>query len=331
MKILAPANSAAEAAALIGAGAGEIYCGLQPSAWNKRHGEEVWLNRRGPGAANTGSQGELKELVKTAHSLGVPVFLTMNMPFYPPGLYSEIVDLAREAAGECGADALIVADPGLVIAFREAGINAGIHISSLAAVLNSASADFFRGLGAGRIIFPRYMDLEELRLIIAKTGPEMEYEVFILNDGCVFEEGYCHVSHAFGGAFCHQTWRYRLVKTDEGEICPPKRESFDRHLADYRRWTWFIRNCGGGFGPGGFPLGMCGLCALPELHGLGVCSLKIVGREAPLAKKTASVRLVRRVLDMVEAGENEKSVKAKARRIRGTPDLCGSGYMCYYR
>lgn len=50
-----------------------------------------------------------------------------------------------------------------------------VFLSSLAAVLNSSSARFFRHLGAARIIFPRYVELSGLRQIIAKAGREAEY------------------------------------------------------------------------------------------------------------------------------------------------------------
>lgn len=134
----------------------------------------------------------------------------------------------------------------------------------------------------------------------------------------------------WGGAFCHLPWSCRPVM-EEGGKPSGNNEPFTRHLEDYRHWIWFIRNCDGNPGPGGYPLGMCGLCSLPELMDLGVNSMKIVGREAPPTKKLASVRPVRMVLDLVEAGFSPEAVRLKARQTRRTPDFCRSGYMCYYR
>jgi collagenase-like PrtC family protease len=326
LKILAPASSAREAEHLISCGARELYCGLHPGAGAGKSGAE-WINRRGPGPANIGSTEELKRVADFAGARGVPVFLTLNLPFYSPEQYPAIAELAGEAAS-CGITAFIIGDPGLIIALGKDLPGVAIHVSSLAAVLNSASVTFFRDLGASRIIFPRYMGLEELGRIVAKTGPATEYEVFMLNDGCVFEEGYCHASHAFGGAFCHQPWLYRPLSWAEG---PAPGQPFQRHLEDHHRWRWFIKNCGGFRDPGGAPLGMCGLCAIPDLQAMGVTSLKIVGREAPLQKKMASVKLIKQVLDMAEAGHDAATVKNRARRLRGVPELCASGYMCYFR
>lgn len=76
---------------------------------------------------------------------------------------------------------------------------------------------------------------------------------------------------------------------------------------------------------------MCGLCAIPELQALGMTSLKIVGREAPLQKKMASVKLIKDALSIADSGCAQNKAKERIRRLRGTPGLCSSGYMCYFR
>jgi len=333
MKITAPATSAAEALELIALGAGELYCGLHPRAWQKESWKDYWLNRRGPGAANMGDLDELARLTEIARARGVPVYLALNMPFYPPQMYGEILSLAGEAVEKYGVDALIMGDPGLIAAVREEYPGVVVHVSSLAAVLNSGSALFFKMLGASRIIFPRYMETEDLREIINKTGKDIEYEVFILNDGCVFEEGYCNVSHALGGAFCHGPWAYRTEKRQENKDIRQARgyDDFNRHLEDYGRWLWSVKNCGGGPGPGGFPLGMCALCGLFELKEAGVCSLKIVGREAPPEKKKASVALARIALEYLHSSDDPEKYRMRIRRLKNTPAICASGHACYLR
>lgn len=328
MKILAPVSSVYEAELLADCGAAELYCGIHPDTWGS---QEVWLNRRGPGQGNINSLKTLEELTGTAHKHKARVFLTLNLPFYPSQQYAQIETLLKQVE-QCGIDAFIIADPGMIIAAKKACPNIDIHVSSLSAVLNSGSVEFFRQLGVRRIVFPRYLGLAELKQVIDKTGSSLEYEVFVLNDGCVFEEGYCHVSHAFGGAFCHNPWwTYKPVSLGANQQAG-NIEGFAAHLEDYRWWLWLaIRNNGGMPGPGGLPMGMCGLCALPELNRLGINSLKIVGREASLEKKVASVKMVKQVLDELYSGGNRFRVKEKAREIRQSKEVCDSGYMCYYR
>jgi len=342
MKILAPVNSAQEAETLVKLGAQELYCGLNPEVCCGSNAQGVWLNRREPGKANMKSMAELEELVVVAHDGGARVFLTLNQPGYDPEVCTDILHMVERIQESCGVDVYIVADPGLMRLLKDAFPDIVLHVSSLAAVLNSAAVSFFSQLGVRRIVFPRYVPLETMRAIINHSPNGLEYEAFILNDGCVFEEGYCFVSHGFGGAFCHNPlWRYRVIVTGdddpktagaEGKTLEIENESFERHIDEYKRWLWVgIKNFFGMPGSKGYPLGMCGLCALPRLKEMGVMSLKIVGREAPLKKKVESVKLVKKVLDYLEDGHSEEEVVGLAKSIRGTKGLCESGYMCYYR
>lgn len=341
MKILAPVSSLQEADVLASEGAGEFYCGVSLASSKNKLGKDIWLNRRGPGKANIANLETLAELVLTAHQRGAKVFLTLNQPGYSKDLSLEILSLIREVKENCGVDGYIVADPGLIRILREKEPDIVIHVSSLATVLNSCSVNFFKKLGVERIIFPRYLNVKTLREIIKASGTDLEYEVFILNDGCVFEEGYCHVSHAFGGAFCHNSaWKYKLIWNGEGlnsEITEEAKnfqveESFRHHVDEYKRWLWIaMKNFGGLPGPRGCPLGMCGLCTIPDYQELGITALKIVGREASLRKKAESVKLVKSILDYMQEGHPLDEVREHAKAIKGVRGLCETGYMCYER
>lgn len=329
MKILAPVNSLQEVSTLIKRGAQEIYCGVQPSN-PKNASTNSFTNRRTPQNASIKDLKVLKKVVNEAHAKDVKVFLTLNQPSYRPDLFPKLLELAKETV-DLGIDALIIGDPALMSLVKKNIPDAVIHVSSLSGILNSESIKFFRDLGASRIIFPRYISLEDLKSIIVKTHPPLEYEVFILNDGCVYEESYCHASHAFGGGFCHTNWTYKLEETNIRQK-PQRDEDFQRHIVDYKNWhlhgiSSSMRPCG----KNGFPLGMCGLCALPELYRLGVSSIKIVGRESPIIKKAASVSIVKIILDRVKAGDDEKSIQETAKRLRGAYRICESKYACYYR
>jgi putative protease len=103
------------------------------------------------------------------------------------------------------------------------------------------------------------------------------------------------------------------------------------NIEDYREWLWFCKNCGYSMTIRGLTNGACGLCAIPRLQKAGIKALKIVGRESSLDRKAKSVIVVRNILDMVLSGRGEVEVMEEARRLRGTPEFCDSGYMCYYR
>jgi hypothetical protein len=97
-------------------------------------------------------------------------------------------------------------------------------------------------------------------------------------------------------------------------------------------WEWIGCHVGqvDALTPTGVPSGPCGLCAIPELHLGGVHSVKAIGREAPAYKKLRSVQQIRAVMDRVAEGESAEQCRALAQAIRGTPELCRSGFGCYY-
>jgi putative protease len=64
---------------------------------------------------------------------------------------------------------------------------------------------------------------------------------------------------------------------------------------------------------------------------MGVVHFKIVGREAHPYRKVRSLQMVKAVADHLRAGRAPASVRRFSRELRATPDLCASGYMCYYR
>ncbi|HHY28342.1 MAG TPA: U32 family peptidase [Desulfitobacterium dehalogenans] len=343
MNILAPVSSVKEAEQLIAHGADELYCGIGLGALKNKPGNtgrEIWINRRESGNANIPDLESLSRLVDLAHAQGKKVYLTLNQPGYAQDLYKEILAFVKEIKRNCKVDAFIVADPGLIRMLIEKEPDIVIHVSSLAGVLNSSAALFFKKLGVKRVVFPRYLEAKTLKKIIDRAGEDLEYEVFILNDGCMFEESYCHVSHQFGGAFCHNpVWRYKLIPPEEGGILETWKlrslkisgETFENNVSDLKRWQWIgIKNSGGYVGAK-YPPGMCGLCTLPEYRDMGVTSLKIVGREASLHKKVKSVELLKKVLAYQSEGHMPDEVRDYARTNKGARILCESGYMCYER
>ncbi|MCX7172263.1 MAG: U32 family peptidase, partial [Proteobacteria bacterium] len=163
-----------------------------------------------------------------------------------------------------------------------------------------------------RIVLPRHLTLDEIGEILI---PDLEFEVFLLNDGCVFEEGLCATTHA-AGAFC----------TLDGEgtqgISP---ETLER----YAFWKWTLNHSGCRTG-NGYPMGPCGLCAIPRLLAAGIAGFKVVGREASLARKAASVRIAAQALRLAKAGAEPQDIRESVVALRGSPQMCEQRHLCYY-
>jgi collagenase-like PrtC family protease len=308
MRILAPLRNSHEVVRLIAAGADEFFCGLTPPGWEARCGA-AWANRRAPQAAGVPDVADFERIVALA--AGRPVYVTLNAPWYPPGGVAMLAEFAGRLL-EMGASGLIVADMELLLALVEAGLAAKIHVSSLATCTNAGSVAFFRDLGVARVILPRHLTLAEIEAI---PVPGVELEAFLLNDGCVFEEGLCATTHACG-TFC----------TADGEgtagISAETREQ-------YAFWKWTLTHCGCRTQKG-YPLGPCGVCAIPRLLRAGIASFKVAGREASLPRKEGAVRLAARTLRLARTGSAPRDIRDEVIGLRGLPEMCTKKHLCYY-
>ncbi len=328
IKIAAPISSADEVEMLASNGADEFYCGIVPEEWVDRYSCSLWLNRRGGEKANLSNFSDLSLLVERAHNYSISVFLTLNAPYYTGNQMPHILDMA-ERFYTIGVDGLIVSDLGLILAIIESRINIDISVSSVAAVHNSEAVKFFKDIGVRRIILPRHTSLEQIKEIKEKVKG-LEYEVFILNDGCVYEEGFCSTTHA-AGPFCMTEWHYEFYKANGTVLSDNETENLNSNLKDYEEWIWYMNNCGSSFSERGLPNGPCGLCAIHDFYQMGIDTLKIVGREASPYRKLRSLQMVKAVVGKVKQGFSKEKVCKFAMEMRGTKEFCDSGYMCYYR
>ncbi len=330
MKIACPISSPEEVEMLAENGAEEFYCGLITQEWISRYNIALWLNRRTPRGANLLSAEALADLVEKAHGYRIPVFLTANAHYYTHEQHALVLDLGRRAA-DMGVDALIVGDPALILALKDAGNAIPLHISALGTCFNSEAVRFYKDLGASRVILPRELSLDGMDSIVAQVRDVIECEAFILNDGCVYTEGFCLTTHSVGQAFCYRDWTYTFHSKKGGIKVLMENERLAEHYKHYREWIWYVNGCGCSVSHRGIQNGPCGLCAIKRLYDMGVASLKIVGREAPPLRKLFSLRLVKAVVEKVRAGASTQEAVAFSRTLRDTPALCDSGYMCYYR
>lgn len=307
MKILAPLRSSGEVPRLVAEGADEFYCGLTPPGWAESFGQ-AWVHRRNPGSAGVPDLEDMRRIVDLARPR--PVYATLNAPSYPAGAVPRLLEFGKLLLEDVGVAALIVAEWELLLALCEQGLGPRLHVSSLASCRNPGAAAFYRSLGVSRVILPRHMTLREIEETVI---PGLEWEVFVLNDGCVFEEGICATTHAYG-PFCLND----CLAARSGRL--------DRR---YEFWKWTLNNCGSQTSRG-YTLGPCGLCALPRLAQIGIASLKVVGREASLARKAASVRLAAVALKHAERGAGPDDIRASVVSMRGAPELCQDAHLCYY-
>lgn len=327
MKIVAPFSSLNEIEMLIQNGADELYCGISTPEWLAHFGQLWWMNRRSPTRANLASWSDIKQAIALAHEKKVPVYLTMNAPFYPDGSTGYVLKLVDKLIHDAGIDGLIVSDINFLLHLSKINFPVRIHLSSLGACTNSGTVEFYRSLGVKRIILPRQLRLSEMELLLSRSKNLVEFEVFALNDGCFFEEGFCQTSHAFG-PFCLTDWEAFQVRTKDHLLTSQETTKFFSRLKEY---LWYQNNCGSTFQENGLPNGPCSLCRFGQFRDWGFTAVKIVGREASFQRKMGSIQLVKAVMDEVRRGGSSSDISQLARDLRRTPEYCDSGCMCYFR
>lgn len=181
VELLAPAGTPDALRAAIAAGADAVYVGL--GAFNAR-------------AANGGfSLAELSSACVLAHAHGARVYVTLNVYVRDDEL-GDAVALAGSALA-AGADALIVADMGLITRIRAALPDAELHLSTQAGAQCAAAVDFAaRELGVERVTCARELSVAELAELCA-TG--VEIEAFCHGAICICYSGACSYSALMRG------------------------------------------------------------------------------------------------------------------------------------
>lgn len=181
VELLAPAGTPDALRAAIAAGADAVYVGL--GAFNAR-------------AANGGfSLAELSSACVLAHAHGARVYVTLNVYVRDDEL-GDAVALAGSALA-AGADALIVADMGLITRIRAALPDAELHLSTQAGTQCAAAVDFAaRELGVERVTCAHELSVAELAELCA-TG--VEIEAFCHGAICICYSGACSYSALMRG------------------------------------------------------------------------------------------------------------------------------------
>jgi U32 family peptidase len=328
MHIVSPISRIQEVESLAAAGANEFYCGILPRDWVDSF-KTANANRRIFG--NLDSYEDLGRAVSLAHEAGARMSLVLNAQHYTPEQVLALVGIA-ERFRDLGGDALIVSDIALILALAEALPGFRLHLSSVASCRNGEATRLYHSLGIRRVILPRDVKIAEAAAM-AKAAPEIEFEMFILNDGCVFEEGVCHTIHLpgkLGGPICLDNYRSTYCRCDGRPMNEADTRRVQDNEADYKTWLWYRFSNGFTLTPEGLPWGPCGLCAIPALRAAGIAAIKIAGREGATERKLASVRLVRQSLDRALGGASAAAVAGFARQLRKSPEHCATGYMCYY-
>ncbi len=190
---------------------------------------------------------ELAEAVQIAHAQGKKLYVTVNA-----FARNEEVDAAgdyAQALEALGADAVIVADLGVIRAIRHAAPKLAVHVSTQANCLNYGAAMAYYDMGVKRIVLGREMSLQQIRDLRARVPDDLELEAFVHGAMCMSYSGRCMISAYLTGrsanrGACTQScrWKYHLMEESRpGEYFPVEEDdqgttifsSFDMNCLDF--------------------------------------------------------------------------------------------------
>ena len=281
MELIAPAGNLAALKAAVLAGADAVYLGLK-NATNARN--FAGLNF---------TEADIAQGVAFARQHGRQVLFAINT-FAQPGRAQEW-RAAVDAACRLGADALILADPGVLAYARQRYPQQRLHLSVQGSATSYEAINFYHAhFGIARAVLPRVLSLAQVEQVIANTS--VEIEVFGFGGLCVMVEGRCALSaYATGespncdGA-CSPGKHVRWEQTPKGMETRLNGILIDR-FADGER-AGYPTLCKGRFDVNGEtyyaieePTSLNTLELLPELARIGVRAIKIEGRQRSPAKE----------------------------------------------
>ncbi len=278
-RLLAPAGTMDKLIMAVEYGADEIYFA----------GKSMGMRAGG----RNFSQKELEEGIEYCHKHGKKSNITVNIVPHNDDLIG--VEEYLKYLRKIGADALIVADPGLIDIIKQTVPDMRIHLSTQANTTNYHTANFWYRQGVNRIVLARELTFKEIEDIVKNSPKDLEFEAFVHGAMCISYSGRCLLSSFMTGRFsnkgdCAQAcrWKYNLVEEKRpGEYYP---------IEENDEGT-FIMNS----------KDMCMVEHLDRFKEIGIKALKIEGRNKSEYYTAIAVRSYRNALDELEKPLEERN------------------------
>lgn len=204
-ELLLPAGSLEKMRCAYAFGADAVYAG-QPRYSLRARNNEFALE-------------QLKAGIAEAHALGKKFFVASNLMPHNAKVKTYLDDMAPVIAMH--PDALIMADPGLIMMVREKWPDIPIHLSVQANTVNYMGVKFWQKIGLTRVILSRELSLDEVAQI-RDYCPDMELEVFVHGALCIAYSGRCLLSGYFNHRDPNQgtctnscRWDYSVKSAEE--------------------------------------------------------------------------------------------------------------------
>ena len=306
MELVCPAGNLPALKAAIDNGADSVYLGFKDET-NARHFPGLNFSAK-----------NIHKAVNYAHSKGGKVLVAINT-FPQPAKWQkweEAVDLAADA----GADAIIVADIGVLDYAQSKHPNLNRHLSVQGSASSIESLNFYiNNFGIKRAVLPRVLTIKQIEEICSNTS--IDIEVFGFGSLCVMAEGRCMLSsyatgespNTFGA--CSPASHVKWQENDDALECRLNDILLDSYKKDEN--AAYPTPCKGRYNIDGktsyafeTPISLNTIEVLDQLIASGATALKIEGRQrspAYVAKVTKAWRLA---IDSISQSPNNTPEQA---------------------
>ena len=320
LELVCPAGTPAALRTAVESGADTVYCGFRDCT-NARNYPGLNLDF-----------DELREGVAIAHARDCKVLVAINT--FPRAGAEAPWHRAVDQAAAAGADAVILADLGVLDYATRAHPQLWRHLSVQASAANAPSIRFYQELfDVRRVVLPRVLSVDEVAELIDETG--IETEVFAFGSVGPMSEGRCFLSSYLTG----------LSPTSEGACAPASHVAYEEAggrvnsrlggvtLNSFARGepAAYPTPCKGRYVTHGRasylfeePVGLNAISILPGLKQAGVTALKIEGRQRSRAYVAEVVATFRRALDALDRGEAVTPLGALSGSTEGGKETHGA-------
>ncbi len=306
LELVCPAGSLPALKAAVDHGADCVYLGFR-DATNARNFAGLNFDET---AINTG--------IRYAHDRGRKVFVALNT--YPQAASPEVWRSAVDRAAQSGVDAVILADPGLMLYAVKRYPDLRLHLSVQGSATNYEALNFYyQHFGIARAVLPRVLSLTQVEQVLEKTS--VEIEVFGFGSLCVMVEGRCALSSYVTGeapntnGVCSPPKAVRWQETPQGRESRLNGVLIDRYSQGEN--AGYPTLCKGRFDVGDEknyyaieePTSLNTLALLPQLMKMGVRAIKIEGRQRSPAYVAQVTKVWREAIDSCRDNPHRYSAK----------------------
>jgi len=183
-EIMAPAGDSASYLAAVAAGADAVYVGLKHFSARMQ--------------ATNFSISELAQLASLGRDRGTKTYVAMNTMVKPNDVESagRLLDRLNKTVKPF---AIIVQDLAMIELAKQVGFKGEIHLSTLANLSHPTGLDIAKKLGVKRVVVPRELNLDEVKLMAESCPKDLDLEIFVHGALCNCVSGRCYWSSYLGG------------------------------------------------------------------------------------------------------------------------------------